>query len=97
MNSFKNKCKRESTKNKILSDSGHETHYSKKFIEQRKQSINTSCNCCIKCMNLFTESQLQDIFNRFNSIKMNYEKNIICYLVINKKLVVRKTLSQNKI
>jgi hypothetical protein len=40
MNSFKNKCKRESTKNKILSGSGHETHYSKKFIEQRKQSIN---------------------------------------------------------
>jgi hypothetical protein len=31
MNSFKNKCKRESTKNKILSGSGHETHYSKKF------------------------------------------------------------------
>ncbi len=48
-------------------------------------------------MNLFTESQLQDIFNRFNSIKMNYEKIIICYLVINKKLVVRKTLSENKI
>ncbi len=41
MNSFKNKCKRESTKNKIVSvsGSGHETHYSKKFIEQRKQSI----------------------------------------------------------
>jgi hypothetical protein len=63
MNSFKNKCKRESTKNKIVSGSGsgHETHYSEKFIEQRKQSINTSCNCDIKCMNLFTESQLQDI------------------------------------
>jgi hypothetical protein len=47
MNSFKNKCKGESTKNKIVSvsgsgsGSGHETHYSKKFIEQRKQSINT--------------------------------------------------------
>ncbi len=79
------------------SGSGHETRYSKKFIEQRKQSINTSCKCGIKCMNLFTESQLQDIFNRFNSIKMNYEKIIICYLVINKKLVVRKTLSQNKV
>jgi hypothetical protein len=76
MNSFKNKCKRESTKNKIvsISGSGHEIRYSKKFIEQRKQSINTSCNCSIKCMNLFTESQLQDIFNRFNSIKMNCEK-----------------------
>jgi hypothetical protein len=68
MNSFKNKCKRESTKNKIVSvsGSGHQTHYSKKFIEQRKQSINTSCNRGIKCMNLFTESQLQHIFNRFN-------------------------------
>jgi hypothetical protein len=60
MNSFKNKCKRESTKNKIISGSGHERHYSKKLIE-RKQSINTSCNCDIKCMNLFTESQLQHI------------------------------------
>ncbi len=32
---------------------------------------------------------------------MNYEKSfrkkIICFLVINKKLVVRKTLSENKI
>jgi hypothetical protein len=41
MNSFKNKCKRESTKDKIVSGSGsdngsgsgHETHYSKKLIE----------------------------------------------------------------
>jgi hypothetical protein len=45
MNSFKNKCKRESTKNKIFSGSGsgsgHETHYCKNFIEQRKQSITT--------------------------------------------------------
>ena len=63
MNSFKNKCKRESAKNKILSGSGHETHYSKKFIEQRKHSINIWCNCDIKCMNLFTESQLQDILS----------------------------------
>jgi hypothetical protein len=74
MNSFKNKSKRESTKNKILSGSGHETHYSKKFIEQRKQSINTSCNCGIKWMNLFTENQLQDIFNRFNSMKSYSEQ-----------------------
>ncbi len=62
MNSFKNKCKRESTKNKILSGSGHETHYSKKFIEQRKQSINTSCNCGIKRMNLLTENQFKHKF-----------------------------------
>jgi hypothetical protein len=55
-----------------------------KFIEQRKQSINTSCIC-----SLFKYCS--------NFVKMNYEKSIICYLVINKKLVVRKTLSQNKI
>ena len=41
MNSFKNKCKRESTKNKIVSvsGSGHETHYSKKFIESNKSIL----------------------------------------------------------
>jgi hypothetical protein len=71
MNSFKNKCKRESTKNKIASVSGcgcgHETHYSKKFIEQRKQSINTSCiNICslFKYCSNFVKMNLNISFNK---------------------------------
>jgi hypothetical protein len=73
MNSFKNKCKRESTKNKIVSVSGcgcgcgHETHYSKKFIEQRKQSINTSCvNICslFKYCSNFVKMNLNISFNK---------------------------------
>jgi hypothetical protein len=74
MNSFKNKCKRESTKNKIESIEKHEKVY-------WKQSINTWCIC-----SLFKYCS--------NFVKMNYEKSIICYLVTNKKLVVRKKLSK---
>jgi hypothetical protein len=67
MNSFKNKCKRESTKNKIVSvsGSGHETHYSKKFIEQRKQSINTSCIYSLfKYCSNFVKMNLNISFNK---------------------------------
>jgi hypothetical protein len=69
MNSFKNKCKRESTKNKIVS---HETHYSKKFIEQRKQSINTSCFCSLfKYCSNFVKMNLNISFNK-NELRKKY-------------------------
>ncbi len=72
MNSFKNKCKRESTKNKILSGSGRETHYSKKFIEQRKQSINTSCICSLfKYCSNFVKMNLNISFNK-NELRKKY-------------------------
>jgi hypothetical protein len=72
MNSFKNKCKIESTKNKIVSGSGRERHYSKKFIEQRKQSINTSriCSLLKYCSN-FVKMNLNISFNK-NELRKKY-------------------------
>ncbi len=55
MNSNKKVYKREIIKNKILSGSGHKTHYTNKDIEPRRQSTNVLCNCDIKCANLFSE------------------------------------------
>jgi hypothetical protein len=69
MNSNKKVYKREIIKNKILSGSGHKTHYTNKDIEPRRQSTNVLCNCDIKCANLFSENQKQEIFNRYNSLK----------------------------
>jgi hypothetical protein len=56
--------KRELIKNKIIKESGQQTHYSGKYIEPKTQKMNTLCNCEIKCANLFTELQLKDAFNR---------------------------------
>ncbi len=77
MNSFKNKCKRESTKNKIVSvsgsGSGHETHYFKKFIEERKQSISTSCICSLfKYCSNFVKMNLNISFNK-NELRKKYD------------------------
>jgi hypothetical protein len=70
MSSKKVNKKKEETKRKIISGSGHQTHYTNRRIEPKRQTIN-SCNCAIKYVNLFTQNQLKQIFDRFYSLIAN--------------------------
>ncbi len=45
--SSKKVSKKEETKRKIISGSGHQTHYTNIRIEPKRQTINL-CNCAIK-------------------------------------------------
>jgi hypothetical protein len=77
MNSIKKVYKREGIKNQILSGSGHKTHYTNKEIEPRKQLTTVLCSCEIKCANLFSETQKQEIFKRYNSLKSHSEQYLL--------------------
>ncbi len=73
--------KREKTKRKIISGSGHQIHYTNRRIESKRQTINL-CNCVIKCVNLFTENQLKEKNNFksilcIESIKINVQFNSV--------------------
>jgi hypothetical protein len=74
MNLNKKLYKREITKNKILSGSGHKTHYTNRDIDPRTQSTNFLCNCGIRCANLFSENQKQEIFKKYNSLKSHSQQ-----------------------
>jgi hypothetical protein len=54
--SSKKVSKKEETKLKIISGSGHQTHYTNSRIEPKRYAINL-CNCAIKCVN-FIQNQL---------------------------------------
>jgi hypothetical protein len=68
--------KREKTKRKIISGSGHQTHYTNRRIEPKRQTINL-CNCAIKCVNQLKQK------NNFKSILCIESTRIYIYIKIN--------------
>ena len=80
---------REKTKIKILKGSGHKAYNSNKYIEPRSQSIDIQCNCEIKCSNLFSVNQKQELFKQYNSLRSHEEQHLFL-----KSLVMPSTNSR---
>jgi uncharacterized protein YueI len=85
--------KKEETKRNIISGSERQTHYTNRRIEPKRQKINL-CNCAIKCVNLFTENQLKEIFDRFYSLKTHNEQNLFLNLLVTHSERVTKIRQQ---
>jgi hypothetical protein len=76
MNEKQKIYKREFIKKCIIAGKEHSTHYSNKILPSKTQNTTFTCICEPQCVFKFTEYQLNEIFNRYYSLKTHNEQHL---------------------